>query len=111
MSLYISKILYLDELQNDFNKIGNYYDNFHIPQNLGSQEGLNQVPSDGTKMKKTDALFVPINNNPNQSRSRGLWSKMFTVFSPLGPEFNKTLFTNKALKIQGKIFMYTAIRP
>ena len=35
----------------------------------------------------------------------------YTVFSPLGPEFNKTLFTNKALKIQGKIFMYTAIRP
>ena len=53
MSLFISK-LYLDELQNDINRIGNYYDNFYNPQNLGSR-GL----------------------NPNQSSSRGLWSKMF----------------------------------
>ena len=93
MSLYISKILYLGELQNDFNEIGNYYDNFYAPQNLGSQGGLNQVSSDGTKMKKTDALFVPINNNPNQSRSRGLWSKMFILsFSLKSPKMQTIIF-------------------
>ena len=41
--------------------------------------------------------------------SKPTWKKLNTVFSPLGPEFNKTLFTNNALKIGRKIFFL--IRP
>ena len=39
--------------------------------------GFNQV-SDGMKMKKSYALFNPLNDNPNQIGSRGLWGKMLS---------------------------------
>ena len=42
-----------------------------------THQGFNQV-SDGMKMKKSYALFNPLNDNPNQIGSRGLWGKMLS---------------------------------
>ena len=61
-------------------RLGNLFDSM-IKRGYGgglpwwAHRGFNHV-SDGMKMKKSYALFNPLNDNPNQIGSRGLWGKM-----------------------------------
>ena len=64
-------------------RLGNLFDSM-IKRGYGgglpwwAHRGFNQV-SDGMKMKKSYALFNPLNDNPNQIGSRGLWGKMLPL--------------------------------